>query len=222
MAREPIGSMTYTTPFGKLIKVGTALKQFQPVLTVRAGPRDSSEKCVIINALFMKHFRKEVEQKGLEGASVTTFLEGKTLFLPFGITAVLAIILGSLVSAFLAKDPSTLAMWVVAYLVLVVGVFQICFGVCLQVLAAEGKRKFGFLSFFFYNLGNLLVIAGTIVKYEGGGTSLLVPIGGGAVLLSMLLMLFVVSHEKKSWLLGLFYITVGIIIVAVPVGIFLH
>lgn len=97
---------------------------------------------------------------------------------PFIVVAALAVVVGGVVSAALAHAPTRHAMWLVAYLVLVVGVIQFCLGVgqsrLARALPSTGLRASEWGAF---NAGNLLVMAGTLaghVAWVSVGTVLLV------------------------------------------------
>ncbi len=86
--------------------------------------------------------------------------------LPFLLVAALAIVGGGVVAAAMAHAPSRKLFWMVAYLVLVVGVTQALLGVG-QALLAVGETAAGVRAVegVLFNLGNIGVIAGTLYSY---------------------------------------------------------
>ncbi len=85
---------------------------------------------------------------------------------PFTVIAVLAIVVGGSVSAALAHVPTRHAMWLVAYLVLVVGVAQFGLGVG-QSWLAQARPSRGLLAAecALFNVGNVFVMAGTLAGH---------------------------------------------------------
>jgi hypothetical protein len=82
---------------------------------------------------------------------------------PFLLVAALAIVGGGLLAAVLAHAPTRPVMWLVAYLVLVVGVVQLLLGAgqsWLAVAPPSGRLIGGECTLF--NVGNALVMAGTL------------------------------------------------------------
>lgn len=96
----------------------------------------------------------------------------------------LAIIGGGLLSAALAHAPSRPVMWLVAYLVLVVGVAQAVFGAGQARLAPVAPPwRLVAPQWLLFNTGNALVMAGTLDGHPGWVTA-------GAVLFVVALALF--------------------------------
>lgn len=85
--------------------------------------------------------------------------------LPFLLVAVLAIACGGGVAAALAHAPSRKLLWMVAYLVLVVGLTQALLGVGQALLTIrETSAPLRALECVIFNLGNAGVIAGTMLS----------------------------------------------------------
>lgn len=85
---------------------------------------------------------------------------------PFMQIAVLAIVSGGLIAAAVAHAPTPHAVWLVAYLVLVVGVAQFALGAGQAWLAAvpsSARLRAG--ECLLFNAGNALVIAGTLWRH---------------------------------------------------------
>ncbi|HEU0266528.1 MAG TPA: hypothetical protein VFQ70_02800, partial [Candidatus Saccharimonadaceae bacterium] len=93
-----------------------------------------------------------------------------TLFVVLG---VLAIICGGVLSAFSAMQPTTFTAWASAYLVLVVGVVQVGFGLLGHSLVHRHSHLVAWFSFALYNIGNLAVIDGVLVKETTASVSTL-------------------------------------------------
>lgn len=111
---------------------------------------------------------------------------------PFVVIAVLAVVAGGSVSAALAHVPTRHAMWLVAYLVLVVGVAQFCLGVGQAWLARE-RPSTGLLlaECGLFNVSNVLVMAGTLMGHVAW-------VSAGALLLIGALALFFFGVRRAS------------------------
>ena len=82
---------------------------------------------------------------------------------PFLLVGALAIVGGGAVAAAMAHAPSRKLFWMVAYLVLVVGVTQALLGIGQALLATrETARPVRTVEWVLFNLGNAGVIGGTI------------------------------------------------------------
>ena len=111
---------------------------------------------------------------------------------PFVVIAVLAIVGGGSVSAALAHAPTRHVMWLVAYLVLVVGVAQLCLGVG-QARLARLQPATGLLlaECGLFNAGNVLVMAGTLAGHVAW-------VSVGSLLLITALALFFFGVRRTS------------------------
>ncbi|MGH7876959.1 MAG: hypothetical protein ACRENM_04725, partial [Candidatus Dormibacteraceae bacterium] len=94
---------------------------------------------------------------------------------PFVVTGLASITAGGLMSALTASAPSRHSSWLVAYLVLVVGVAQIAVGAGQAVLARRPiSPAWLTLELLAFNVGNLLVVIGTLLYrpplVDAGGT----------------------------------------------------
>lgn len=104
--------------------------------------------------------------------------------LPFLVIGIAAILVGGLVAAAVAHAPSQDMVWLVAYLVLVVGLAQVAFGCGQAVLAAKRVALIMVSAeLLLFNVGNAGVIAGTLA-----GT--FTPVLVGTILLLLALGLF--------------------------------
>lgn len=87
---------------------------------------------------------------------------------PFVALGVAAIIAGGITAAAIAYHPTEHLLWMVAYLVLVVGVMQCVFGAGQAWLAGEAPRPGMIWSqWSVLNVGNAGVIAGTLCNHTG-------------------------------------------------------
>lgn len=130
--------------------------------------------------------------------------------------SLLAITAGGVISAFTARKPSRLTSWVSAYLVLVVGIIQ--FGlVSLWNQLGQPGGTITLLAFIAYNLGNLAVVIGTILKRRAA----LVNLGGMLIALAMVLFLTIPWGTKLSWALIGWIALAVVILVSMPIGLVL-
>ncbi len=140
----------------------------------------------------------------------------------YTITGILAIVAGGVVSAFLAKHPSTLAMWTSAYLVLVVGVTQLFFGKVFAKLGHNDARRIAYVVFALFNAGNALVIASTVAKYAGLDWNTPPAVIGSLLLIAALALLsWHIQDTKPSWIKTAVYLVVVVLAVSIPIGLFL-
>lgn len=87
---------------------------------------------------------------------------------PFTVLGVAAIIIGGLIAAATAHQPTQHLMWVVGYLVLVVGVAQCVLGEGQARLAADPPIKaIVRTQWLLFNIGNIGVIVGTLTQSFG-------------------------------------------------------
>ncbi len=133
---------------------------------------------------------------------------------PFACLAVLAIIAAGLVAAAIAYNPTEPMVWMVAYLVLVVGVMQAVFGVGQAWLAERvPARSTCWGQWSVFNLGNAGVIGGTL-----GNSALVVAIG--TLLFAVAVAWFLVGVRRsraRGW--GIAYrILLVLILVSACVG----
>lgn len=130
----------------------------------------------------------------------------------------LAVAAGGFFVAFSAKKPSRLVNWASAYLILIVGLVQIGFGHSLNHLLGDGSMWPPILAFIAYNLGNLGVLLGTILKYKQSKTTPLVNVGGLLLAISIIIMLVTVWGSARSWQLILFTVASLTILISMPIG----
>jgi len=129
----------------------------------------------------------------------------------------IAIIAGGAISAFTARTPTRLMMWLTAYLVLVVGVIQ--FGLIYYWNQLDITPSWPCVTgFVIYNLGNIAVIVGRMLK---GNHSALgcVYLGGIALAISMILLI------ASTWAAPFnpahfIYLTFAVVIlISMPIGV---
>jgi hypothetical protein len=129
---------------------------------------------------------------------------------------------GGIASAVAAQDPSYLASWAVAYLVLVVGVAQIALGAGMTVLARGTSVQHSLRSIFvLFNLGNAGVIAGTLLRDRMSHSVLLVDLGSLLLAGALLLGVGIARGAPPSRLRSLYYLLVIGLLLSMVIGILL-
>ncbi len=150
-----------------------------------------------------------------QNAKVTSFPPGIVPFASLGLAAVIA---GGLIAAATAHAPSETLVWLVAYLVLIVGVAQIALGVGQYWLAGRAPARTRlWVEFAAFNLGNAGVIVGTLIDVAP-----LVDAGG--VLVVVALILFLMGGRGASrggGLRHLYRILILLLLISVPIGLLL-
>lgn len=116
--------------------------------------------------------------------------------LPFLAIGLAAILVGGLVAAAVAHAPSRNMVWMVAYLVLVVGLAQVAFGVGQAALSAKRVSLLWVTTeFLLFNIGNAGVITGTLA-----GTFTPVIVGTILLLLGLGLFYYVSRGSRRDGL----------------------
>ncbi len=137
--------------------------------------------------------------------------------LPFVIFGAAAIVFAGLFSAATARSTSYHSAWLVAYLVLVVGVAQIALGVGQSARAGAAPRAAIVASeLVFFNLGNAGVILGTMIAAS-------IWVDMGSVLLIVALAFFgwaVRSPERRGPALWAYWALIALLLASVLVGVF--
>ena len=136
------------------------------------------------------------------------------------VTGIAAVIAGGMISAFLAHDPSRLAMWVSAYLVLVAGVAQVVFGLSLYKLSRAQYILHVWVAFILYNLANAEIIVGTLYKHTQYGRPMVLA-GGIGMILALAYMILATKHATRSLILKSFYVFICLILACIPIGLWL-
>jgi len=136
---------------------------------------------------------------------------------PFIAIGLLAILVGGLVAAATARNPIPNLVWLVAYLVLIVGLAQMAFGLG-QALFPEqpaGRMRIA-LRWLLYNLGNIGVIAGTLA-----GSFVAVAVGTVLLLVALVLFLLAIQNaERTRWRDG-YHALIGVVTIGALVGLIL-
>jgi hypothetical protein len=136
---------------------------------------------------------------------------------PFLVVALSAILAGGLVAAVTAHAPGRALVWMVAFLVLVVGVAQAALGAGQAWLAAETPSvRLVLLQCLFFNLGSAGVIAGTLTA-----SASLVTSGTAVFAVSLLLFLAGTRGARTVWLLVAYRIGLGLVALGAMAGVLL-
>ena len=145
----------------------------------------------------------------------------KNLWL-FYVLGISAVVIGGMLSAFMAHSASYLSSWAVAYTVLVLGVAQVAIGEGLRRLPVKKVSNKLMLSIIvLFNIGGLAVIVGTTLKTNLLGNSYLVYVGCLIVAAALMLCLRIVRGIKMSGLSVAFYVFIIAMLGSVIVGMFL-
>jgi len=135
----------------------------------------------------------------------------------FVATALLAMIAGGLIAAVTAHAPARLVVWMVAYLVLVVGVAQMVLGLgqalLPQRLPSSSWRAGEWLLF---NAGNAGVVVGTLL-----GAAALVSLGTALFIIALVLFFLGVARAQGGWLLRIYQGLLAIVCIGALVGLLL-
>jgi asparagine N-glycosylation enzyme membrane subunit Stt3 len=135
----------------------------------------------------------------------------------FGAVSVAAVVAGGLLAAFSARRPSRLASWASAYLVLVVGAVQFGLVVGWKSLGSP-DAELALAALSLYNLGNIGVLLGTVLKFRLTHYPVMVNFGGGLLALAMVLLVWVVRNAGTSWTFAWLLALVLAILIGMPTG----
>ena len=137
--------------------------------------------------------------------------------IPFLIVAALAIVGGGLVAAAVAHAPSQPLIWMVAYLVLVVGTAQAALGMAQAYLSlSPPSPTFRMTEFVLFNAGNISVIGGTLCS------SWPVVLAGTALFSTALAMFLYSSWKSRGgWLIHVYRLLLTILFAGAAVGLVL-
>lgn len=119
---------------------------------------------------------------------------------PFLITALVALLAGGLIAGAVAHAPTRPMVWMVAYLVLVVGLAQAVLGAgqaWLPVHVPASRWRWG--EWWLFNLGNAGVIIGRLCE-----STTSVAIGTALFVIALVLFVLGVRREGRGWLLNTF------------------
>lgn len=140
----------------------------------------------------------------------------------YWLTAVSAIITAAILTAFTAKSPTTLVMWVSAYLTLVVGMTQVFLGLSVIQLVKKSATRSVLWVFGLFNAGNALVIVSTLLKYSHYDHHLVVTIAGALLIaLAMIILGRQIRQARPSTLRSLTYAVIAILISSSLLGLVL-
>lgn len=133
---------------------------------------------------------------------------------PFVALAVVAIVVAGAIAAVIAHRPTQPLVWMVAYLVLVVGVMQIVFGAGQAWLAAQPPNpRMVWSQWGLFNLGNAGVIGGTLCRQVS-------VVAAGMVLFVLAIgwFLYGVRHcRERAW--GIVYrMLLALILISAAIG----
>lgn len=163
---------------------------------------------------------KKSAKKLIKQSKIFKKIPAAHLFTTVGIAAIIE---GGLLAAFSSSQPSTLTMWASAYLVLVVGILQVFIGFALNKLVRRDVRQPLVWGVVLFNLGNILVIYSTAIKYIADISLPYVLGAGGLILLiAITFLLNTIKNAKSSWQRNLFCVVSTIFAVSVPIGLFLY
>lgn len=133
---------------------------------------------------------------------------------PFGATGTVAIIAGGVVAAVVAYHPTQHLVWMVAYLVLVVGVMQWVFGIGQAWLAAAAPtRGVAWGQWGLFNLGSVAVIGGTF-----DDSTRTVTVGTVLFALAIGWFLYGVRHGRHRGWCRAYQVLLALILVSACIG----
>ncbi|MCW4458773.1 hypothetical protein [Microbacterium sp. MPKO10] len=141
--------------------------------------------------------------------------------IPFLWTGTIAIIVGGLIAAVTSPLDLEHGSWAAAYIVLIVGVALIFFGVTQSMLAERVSGGAIGLEIGTWMLGSLAVLGGTLIE-----TPIVVDIGGVLLIVALIAFARAVrsgfrSGTRATLPLWTFRIVLVIIIVSIPIGLVL-
>ncbi|WP_146135373.1 hypothetical protein [Antricoccus suffuscus] len=137
---------------------------------------------------------------------------------PILVVGVLGVLAGGLLSAATASAPTRHIAWAVAYLVLVVGVAQLCLGAGQALLAERPPRwSVTIAELVLFNLGNAGVLIGTVLEMPW-----LVDVGGIALIVALVyFMLGARGSAGLKLLRYCYWFVVVVLLVSIPTGLVL-
>jgi hypothetical protein len=110
--------------------------------------------------------------------------------LPFACAGVVCLVGGGLLAAVTADVTTQQTAWATAYQVLVGGVAQVALGAAVTWLRPDAERRWGWIAFTAWNLGNACVLAGQLAD-------VVVVTDVGSVLLVVALAVVLVSTVRR-------------------------
>ncbi len=135
--------------------------------------------------------------------------------MPFALFGVAAVLAGGGISAACANAPSRQLMWLVGYLVLVVGLMQVILGAG-QAWLAQVPPAAGLFwgQWLLFNLGNAGVIAGTLL-----GQPRLVTLATLVFALALAGFLLGVRHSRHAGWAAAYRVVLGVVFLSACIGI---
>jgi MFS family permease len=143
--------------------------------------------------------------------------ESLTAAMPFLIVAAIAIVSAGVLAAAIAHAPTQPWVWLVAYLVLVVGVAQALLGATQAWLTEPApSRPLRAIEFALFNIGNVGVMAGTLCASWP-------TVLAGTLLFAASLALFLYStrRARRGWPLHVYRLLLTSLIVGATIGLVL-
>lgn len=152
-------------------------------------------------------------------ATLDRLWDRRAAFTPFAAAGVASVIAGGLLAAAIAAPaPTRHGVWAVAYLVLVLGVCQIALGVghaLLPETPPQPRRAVVIAAVF--NVASIAVLAGVIT-----GESMVLGAGSALLMVALGLLLYAVRRgAHRGWALSGYRLTVAVLAVSIPIGLFL-
>ena len=136
------------------------------------------------------------------------------------ILGTLSVLVGGLLSAACAHDPSRIMMWASAYLVLAAGAVQVALGLLLKKLTPLNDVRNLYTALVLYNVGGVGVIIGTALKTSVVGPTILV-LSEVFLALALAAIFYSARGAKRSkWLVAM-YILLGVMFISMLIGLIL-
>ncbi len=135
---------------------------------------------------------------------------------PFAVAAAISIVVGgSLAAAIAAPAPTRHGVWAVAFLVLVLGVGQLVIGVGLTLLSpAEPHLGLVTAVAAAYNVAGVAIMLGIVTEHP-----IVFDVGSTVLLIALLLLLNEVRNSvQRGWLLAVYRLMIGVLVVSIPIG----
>ncbi|WP_167132106.1 hypothetical protein [Paramicrobacterium chengjingii] len=139
--------------------------------------------------------------------------------IPFLWVGTAAIIAGGLLAAVTSPLKLTHGSWASAYLVLIVGVALIFFGVTQSLLTRQVTRRAITIEIGAWVLGSLAVLGGTVV-----GQPVIVDIGGAVLVIALIVFALAVRSGgvgRATAALWVFRLVLLVVVISIPIGLVL-